>query len=99
MKYPTRGIVINRAYSAAFLILQCCTERIAGKDAKLILHFPRFADQKKVFSHLRVFHDFLTFLSGNTGHSIRFLWQQATLDRKMSAQDALALRFIDRILS
>ena len=96
--YQVKAYVLAGAFSAAFIILQCCKIRIANRTAKFLLHFPKYANGSTDFAQLKGHYVFLKYLSNRTGHSIRFLWEHCRKDSDITAEEALKLNFIDEII-
>jgi len=104
----TSALVIGKAHSAAFIILQACDVRRATSGADLMFHPPSILRLGKVGESLLVDeripnHElhlkFLNELSGRTGLPTIILHEWANQERYFSADEALKYHFIDEIVN
>lgn len=101
---PINGIVGERAFSAAFNILQYCHRRIARINSLLLFHVPRantmgalWGIEEGTLMDGPGFDEVLEQLSKRSGKDTAWLRFFAVEDRQLTAPEALELGFIDEI--
>ncbi len=101
------GVVVGKAYSAAFIILQECETRKATPLADLMFHAPAklrlggegepsFVDERN-FQH-PMYLEQIRILSERSGLPEATLQEWSAQERHFSAEEALQNRFIDEIV-
>ena len=106
---PVHCIVENRAFSAAFWLLQTCDKRIALSTAELMAHEPLFMPTYRSFTRstlqdmlgeLNVLNDVIAeTVAPRMGMTIRAYKRRiAKGDWHMSARGALKNRAVDRVI-
>jgi len=105
----TTGIVIGKAMSGANLILQGCQERIATFGSLLFVHEMMMMDKLNVLKNKIKFQEYLNDLiawqnkiykiyQNRTGKTRRELVAIFEKEKRLSAEQALKLKFIDRVV-
>jgi len=106
---PVTGIVYRQAYSAAAVILQACHERVAMQNADLLFHPCIFdmvefhhIDEEEMKSSLRLPRErensIKRIVAVRSGKSEEDAWAFIKEERYISAEEALALGFVDRVI-
>lgn len=104
---PVHGIVIGKAHSAAFVILQACAHRAAYPYAKIMHHIPGIIsgeriteeDAKKTFKDYNCQYEILLAqIHTRTKQPKRLLKQWFKNEHEFSAHEALKYNFIDEVI-
>lgn len=107
MRVPVHGIVMTKACSAAFHILQACRWRVAFPESELMNHGTELAglridqpDLETRLSHWRARHeDFLSFLASRSRVTLDQLRTWSIAEKYLTAPEALEAGLIDEIYS
>ncbi len=104
---PTHGIVLGRAFSSAFNILQVCTRRIAYQNADLMYHASDMAgvrvdDRKsrgRMIKEMAATHEeFLKYLSERSGQPVE-RWRRWSLTQEyFTGRQAILLGILDEVI-
>jgi ATP-dependent Clp protease, protease subunit len=102
------GLVVDRAYSSAAIILQACDVRLATPNAKILIHngdchidVDDMLDPKsfKEFKrdHLRHERHIRDVLMASTGRTVREIAKECKRDRAMYAEEAVTFGLLNGI--
>ncbi len=104
------GLVLSKAHSSGFIILQACDTRLAIEGTTILFHFGsmRLSNNEIavvlqgktwLYDHMRAMYDpILEELSRRSGQSIEDLISFASFERYLMPSEALTLKFIDEIV-
>ena len=102
---PIVGMFEERAFSAAFNILQFCTKRLARPHSFLCFHVPRANAMAEIMAGIPEgtlldgpdFDIVVEQLSRKSGKGGKWLREFALQDKQLTANEALELGFIDEV--
>jgi ATP-dependent Clp protease protease subunit len=104
-KAQVHGIVIGKAHSAGFRILQSCRTRTAYKNASLMFHGPakntRIDDKNWSFANResrRLHDEQIKTYQKRSGQDIEKIRAWSQEEKIFTAQEAVKYRFLDKIV-
>jgi ATP-dependent protease ClpP protease subunit len=93
-----KGYVDKNADYAAFTVLQCCKLRICKRKTTFTIHPVIVSEGELTISHLKAYYSVISVIAWRTKHPIPFLWELFRTEKTLTAEEALELNFIDKII-